>query len=464
MAEQRLDLNGATAEELSQLPGVGPVLAERIVAYRESFGPYEEASDVTAVRGIGDTSYLAFADRIAVDSPGEDSAEGSEMPPEQAPEVGREAEELSSGELLSEEGLPMAEEGSAGAGGAQLAPGEEWGEAAAVPEEPEEVVGPPDESLPEEGLPMAEEGSVGAGDAQLAPGEELGEAAAVPEEPEEVVGPLDESMPEVELSLEEEGAAESEQAQPAPSEEPGEAAEAPEPHDGVMPETELPVEAGPSGGLPDVAPPSMTGTDDVGGGEPQPAEETSEGPTRGATVDSAPSEVSAETTKPSSWWRKSAWLWIAFIGGLLGMIFALVVFAGINGSLDVGHSRAVLELESDVRSLTQDLSALQADADDLGSRLDALEGLTERMDEVESSVGDLTQRASDLTERTDVLEQDVAELSTEMDTMTQEVSELQDQAEQARSFFSGLQTLLQDIFGGAEGSSMRAPTPTPEGK
>jgi competence ComEA-like helix-hairpin-helix protein len=49
----RIDLNRAGAERLRTLPGIGPVLAARIVAHRERHGRFESAEDLRAVRGIG---------------------------------------------------------------------------------------------------------------------------------------------------------------------------------------------------------------------------------------------------------------------------------------------------------------------------------------------------------------------------------------------------------------------------
>lgn len=46
-------LNTATAEQLDCLPGVGPALAERIIADRQSRGPYGRADDLDRVPGIG---------------------------------------------------------------------------------------------------------------------------------------------------------------------------------------------------------------------------------------------------------------------------------------------------------------------------------------------------------------------------------------------------------------------------
>jgi len=48
-----LDINRATAEELEQLPGIGPVLAARIVEYRQMRGRFQSVDELLEVRGIG---------------------------------------------------------------------------------------------------------------------------------------------------------------------------------------------------------------------------------------------------------------------------------------------------------------------------------------------------------------------------------------------------------------------------
>lgn len=48
-----ISLNGATAEQLDALPGIGPALAAQIVAYRESRGPFTSIDQLTEVPGIG---------------------------------------------------------------------------------------------------------------------------------------------------------------------------------------------------------------------------------------------------------------------------------------------------------------------------------------------------------------------------------------------------------------------------
>jgi competence protein ComEA len=48
-----LNINAATAEELEALPGIGPALAGRIIAYREQNGNFTSMADLDAVEGIG---------------------------------------------------------------------------------------------------------------------------------------------------------------------------------------------------------------------------------------------------------------------------------------------------------------------------------------------------------------------------------------------------------------------------
>lgn len=48
-----INLNRASADELEQLPGVGPVLAARIVADREANGPFASLDDLSRVSGVG---------------------------------------------------------------------------------------------------------------------------------------------------------------------------------------------------------------------------------------------------------------------------------------------------------------------------------------------------------------------------------------------------------------------------
>jgi competence protein ComEA len=50
---QRIDLNRAGRAELMQLPGVGPALADAILAHRSQHGPFRSADDLAGVSGVG---------------------------------------------------------------------------------------------------------------------------------------------------------------------------------------------------------------------------------------------------------------------------------------------------------------------------------------------------------------------------------------------------------------------------
>ncbi|MPN41813.1 hypothetical protein SDC9_189368 [bioreactor metagenome] len=61
-----IDINSADASLLSTLPGIGEVLAGRIVEYREQNGPFASVDQLTDVPGIGDGKIEAL--RMFVDA------------------------------------------------------------------------------------------------------------------------------------------------------------------------------------------------------------------------------------------------------------------------------------------------------------------------------------------------------------------------------------------------------------
>jgi competence protein ComEA len=65
-AARRVDLNRASAAELDELPGVGPVLAGRIVEYRRVHGPFRAVEELLAVRGVGPKSFGRLRPRVQV--------------------------------------------------------------------------------------------------------------------------------------------------------------------------------------------------------------------------------------------------------------------------------------------------------------------------------------------------------------------------------------------------------------
>lgn len=64
----RVDLNLSPADSLELLPGIGPVLAERIVAYRDSAGHFERPEDIIRVKGISRKLYEKIKSYLEVRS------------------------------------------------------------------------------------------------------------------------------------------------------------------------------------------------------------------------------------------------------------------------------------------------------------------------------------------------------------------------------------------------------------
>jgi competence protein ComEA len=59
-------LNRASAKELESLDGIGPVLAARIVAYRNQNGPFLTVDDLMKVSGIGSIKFAQFKEKLRV--------------------------------------------------------------------------------------------------------------------------------------------------------------------------------------------------------------------------------------------------------------------------------------------------------------------------------------------------------------------------------------------------------------
>jgi competence protein ComEA len=60
----KLSLATATAEELDELPGVGPVTAQTIIDYRTEHGPFRSVDDLDVVPGIGPTRVEQLRDLV----------------------------------------------------------------------------------------------------------------------------------------------------------------------------------------------------------------------------------------------------------------------------------------------------------------------------------------------------------------------------------------------------------------
>jgi competence protein ComEA len=62
----RVRINRASAEELEELPGVGPVLAGRIAAHRDENGPFRSVEDLLDVPGIGEGKLATLRNSVAL--------------------------------------------------------------------------------------------------------------------------------------------------------------------------------------------------------------------------------------------------------------------------------------------------------------------------------------------------------------------------------------------------------------
>ena len=62
----KVNLNTATAEQLDTLPGVGPVTAQAILAWRDENGRFGSVEDLLDVKGIGDATLAELRDLVTL--------------------------------------------------------------------------------------------------------------------------------------------------------------------------------------------------------------------------------------------------------------------------------------------------------------------------------------------------------------------------------------------------------------
>ena len=65
-SNKKIDLNLATAEELTMLPGIGKKRAEAIISYRESMGGFTSSEQLTEIEGIGEAMFEKIKEFITV--------------------------------------------------------------------------------------------------------------------------------------------------------------------------------------------------------------------------------------------------------------------------------------------------------------------------------------------------------------------------------------------------------------
>ena len=62
----KVNINTATAQQLSELPGVGPKLAARIVEYRQKAGGFKATQELMNVQGVGEKNFARIQPHLTV--------------------------------------------------------------------------------------------------------------------------------------------------------------------------------------------------------------------------------------------------------------------------------------------------------------------------------------------------------------------------------------------------------------
>lgn len=62
----KVSINSANKPELDSLPGIGPVLADRIIKYRSANGPFAALEDLLKVSGIGESIFAKMSTRLTL--------------------------------------------------------------------------------------------------------------------------------------------------------------------------------------------------------------------------------------------------------------------------------------------------------------------------------------------------------------------------------------------------------------
>lgn len=63
-SDEKININTATIEQLSEIRGIGPAIAQRIVEYRQENGSFSSADEIVNVRGVGPKTLENIRDSI----------------------------------------------------------------------------------------------------------------------------------------------------------------------------------------------------------------------------------------------------------------------------------------------------------------------------------------------------------------------------------------------------------------
>jgi competence protein ComEA len=64
--DQLININSATKDKLMSLPGIGSVIAERIILFREDEGPFTSIDDLRKVKGVSTKKFQQLKARVTV--------------------------------------------------------------------------------------------------------------------------------------------------------------------------------------------------------------------------------------------------------------------------------------------------------------------------------------------------------------------------------------------------------------
>lgn len=67
LGADKVNLNQATCDELTQLKGIGPATAQKIVDFREANGPFKRIEDLMKVKGIGPKIFENIREQITLE-------------------------------------------------------------------------------------------------------------------------------------------------------------------------------------------------------------------------------------------------------------------------------------------------------------------------------------------------------------------------------------------------------------
>jgi len=65
--EEKININTASKEELITLPGIGEILAGRIIDCRNTYGPFKSIEEIMKIKGIGEGTFDKIKDKIVID-------------------------------------------------------------------------------------------------------------------------------------------------------------------------------------------------------------------------------------------------------------------------------------------------------------------------------------------------------------------------------------------------------------